>query len=71
MAHRDALRPRLTEKSASSSVGADGGGFYTHDDYRAIVAYAGRHHMIVVPEIDIPATPTPSPRLPRAVRSRR
>jgi hexosaminidase len=40
MAHRDALRPRLTEKSASSSVGADGGGFYTHDDYRAIVAYA-------------------------------
>ncbi|EPD86825.1 hypothetical protein HMPREF1529_00354 [Microbacterium sp. oral taxon 186 str. F0373] len=48
-------RPRLTEKSASSSVGADGGGFYTHDDYRAIVAYAGRHHMIVVPEIDGPS----------------
>lgn len=48
-------RPRLTEKSATSSVGGDGGGFYTHDDYRAIVAYAADRHMIVVPEIDGPS----------------
>lgn len=48
-------RRRLTERAATSSVGADGGGFYTHDDYRAIVAYAGRRHMVVVPEIDGPS----------------
>lgn len=48
-------RPRLTEKSATSSVGADGGGFYTHEDYRAIVAHADSRHMIVVPEIDGPS----------------
>lgn len=48
-------RRRLTERAATSSVGADGGGFYTHDDYRAIVAYASRRHMVVVPEIDGPS----------------
>lgn len=48
-------RPLLTQKAASTSVGGDGGGFYTHDDYRAIVAHAAAHHMIVVPEIDGPS----------------
>ena len=48
-------RRRLTERAATSSVGADGGGFYTHDDYHAIVAYASRRHMVVVPEIDGPS----------------
>lgn len=47
-------RPRLTEKASATSVGGDPGGFYTHDDYREIIAYAGAHHMIVVPEIDLP-----------------
>ncbi|MEU3714241.1 beta-N-acetylhexosaminidase [Streptomyces catenulae] len=30
------------------------GGHYTKDDLREIVAYAARHHITVVPEIDIP-----------------
>ncbi|MEV4352808.1 beta-N-acetylhexosaminidase [Nonomuraea sp. NPDC049625] len=30
------------------------GGFYTKDDLREIVAYAGERHITVVPEIDIP-----------------
>lgn len=30
------------------------GGYYTHADLREIVAYAGRRHMTVVPEIDMP-----------------
>ena len=47
-------RPELTARAAASSVGGDAGGFYTQDDYREIVAYAAAHHMIVVPEIDVP-----------------
>ncbi|SKA17492.1 hexosaminidase [Marinactinospora thermotolerans DSM 45154] len=58
--------PRLTEVASwrhESQVGAgdpptfDGrphGGFYTQDDIREIVAYAGARHIRVVPEIDIP-----------------
>lgn len=30
-------------------------GFYTQDDIREIVAYAGRRHMEVIPEIEMPA----------------
>ncbi|WP_327092992.1 beta-N-acetylhexosaminidase [Nonomuraea sp. NBC_01738] len=29
-------------------------GFYTKDDYRAIVRYAGEHGMTVIPEVDLP-----------------
>ena len=47
-------RPKLTELASSTAVGGDPGGFYTHDDYREIVAYAASRHMIVVPEIDMP-----------------
>ncbi len=47
-------RPLLTERSSSSSVGGDPGGFLTQDDYREIVDYAASKHMIVVPEIDVP-----------------
>jgi len=54
-------RPELTEKASASAIGGDitegaerSGGFYTKDDYRAIVEYAASHHMIVVPEIDMP-----------------
>lgn len=48
-------RPLLTELSSSSSVGGDPGGFYTKADYADIVAYAADHHMIVVPEFDMPS----------------
>lgn len=47
-------RPLLTERASGSSVGGDGGGFFTQDDYRRIVAYAAARHMTVVPEIDLP-----------------
>lgn len=49
-----ASRPLLTERASGSSVGGDGGGFYTQDDYRRLVAYAAARHMTVVPEIDLP-----------------
>ncbi|MET0813435.1 MAG: beta-N-acetylhexosaminidase [Microbacterium sp.] len=48
-------RPLLTELSSSSSVGGDPGGFYTKADYAEIVDYAAAHHMIVVPEFDMPS----------------
>ena len=47
-------RPLLTEKASATAVGGDPGGFYTQADYRAIIEHAAAHHMIVVPEIDLP-----------------
>ncbi len=47
-------RPELTERGASTAVGADPGGFYTAEDYAALCAYAAARHMTVVPEIDLP-----------------
>jgi hexosaminidase len=58
--------PRLTEVGgwrARSQVGyaqpkafdeRPHGGFYTQDDLREIVAYAGERHVTVLPEIDLP-----------------
>ncbi|MBP2377992.1 hexosaminidase [Microbacterium phyllosphaerae] len=46
--------PKLTELASSTASLGDRGGFYTKDDYREIVAYASQHHMIVIPEIDLP-----------------
>lgn len=58
--------PRLTEIGSwrtQSHMGAveqavfdtaPHGGFYTQEDIREIVAYAGRLHITVVPEIDVP-----------------
>ncbi|WP_157432240.1 beta-N-acetylhexosaminidase [Agromyces italicus] len=46
--------PELTGIGASTSVGGDGGGFYTKDDYRRIVDYAAERFITVVPEIDLP-----------------
>ncbi|WP_243230728.1 beta-N-acetylhexosaminidase [Microbacterium sp. CIAB417] len=47
-------RPLLTEKAAGTSTLGRPGGFYTKDDFREIVGYAAAHHMVVVPEIDLP-----------------
>ncbi|UYO96257.1 beta-N-acetylhexosaminidase [Microbacterium sp. M28] len=47
-------RPLLTEKAAGTSALGRPGGFYTKDDFREIIAYAAAHHMVVVPEIDLP-----------------
>lgn len=46
--------PRLTEVGAATQVGGGPGGFWTQDDYRAVVAYAAARHVTVVPEIDMP-----------------
>jgi N-acetyl-beta-hexosaminidase len=47
-------RPKLTELASGSSVGGEGGGFFSKADYRRIVEHAASRHMIVVPEIDLP-----------------
>ncbi len=46
--------PELTGIGASTRVGGGGGGFYTKDDYREIVAYAASSFVTIVPEIDMP-----------------
>ncbi|MET8196286.1 family 20 glycosylhydrolase [Micromonospora sp. NPDC005222] len=46
--------PRLAEVGGATAVGGGQGGWYTHADYRRIVAYAARRHVTVVPEIDLP-----------------
>lgn len=47
-------RPLLTELSSTTAVSDRPGGFYTKADFREIVRYAAAHHMVVVPEIDLP-----------------
>ncbi|AZS44720.1 Beta-N-acetylhexosaminidase [Microbacterium oleivorans] len=47
-------RPALTEKGSAAAVDGAPGGFYTQDDYRAIVDYAASRHMTVIPEFDMP-----------------
>ena len=46
--------PALTGIGASTSVGGQGGGFYTQEDYTEIVRYAASRFITIVPEIDIP-----------------
>lgn len=46
--------PLLTERASSTAAGGDRGGFYTKDDYRELVSYAAAHHMVLIPEIDLP-----------------
>ncbi|MBD1259159.1 family 20 glycosylhydrolase [Maribacter polysiphoniae] len=46
--------PKLTEIGGSTEVGGEAGGFYTQDDYKEIVAYAAKHHMTIIPEVDMP-----------------
>jgi len=47
-------RPLLTERSAQSEVGGGPGGFYTAEDYAALVAFAAARYIMIVPEIDVP-----------------
>ncbi|GMN09448.1 beta-N-acetylhexosaminidase [Croceitalea sp. MTPC9] len=46
--------PKLTEIGGSTEVGGEAGGFYTQEDYKAIVDYARKHHMMIIPEVDMP-----------------
>ncbi|MGL1885386.1 MAG: beta-N-acetylhexosaminidase [Reichenbachiella sp.] len=46
--------PKLTEIGGRTEVGKEPGGFYTQEQYTEIVDYAAAHHMMIVPEIDMP-----------------
>ena len=51
--------PDLTSIGSTGSVGTNGrledpGGFWTQDQYKAVVAYAAAHFITVVPEVDSP-----------------
>jgi hexosaminidase len=46
--------PRLATFGGSTEVGGGPGGYYTKADYTEIVRYAARHHITIVPEIDMP-----------------
>ncbi|RCW36625.1 hexosaminidase [Marinilabilia salmonicolor] len=46
--------PNLTTHGGSTEVGGGEGGFFTKEDYKEIVAYAGDKHITIVPEIDMP-----------------
>ncbi len=46
--------PKLTEIGGSTEVGGKAGGFYTQEEYTEIVNYAAKHHIMIIPEIDMP-----------------
>ncbi len=46
--------PRLTTVGGSTEVGGGPGGFYTKEQYASLIDYAQQHHIMVVPEIDMP-----------------
>jgi hexosaminidase len=48
-------RPRLATIGGSTQVGGGPGGYFTQDDYKAIVRYAQERYITIVPEIDMPA----------------
>jgi hexosaminidase len=46
--------PRLAEHGGQTAVGGGPGGFYTQEEYAAIVTYAAERFVTVVPEVDTP-----------------
>lgn len=46
--------PELARYGGSSAVGGDPGGYYTQEDYAALVEYARARYITIVPEIDLP-----------------
>ncbi|MER7463435.1 beta-N-acetylhexosaminidase [Streptomyces sp. NPDC097981] len=46
--------PRLAEYGGAGEVGGGPGGYWTKEQYRDLVAYAGERYVDVVPEIDMP-----------------
>lgn len=47
--------PKLTEVGGKTQVGGGGGGFYTQEQYKDIVAYAQAKFVNIIPEIDMPS----------------
>jgi LPXTG-motif cell wall-anchored protein len=50
--------PNLTAHGGTGSTWGGASGFYTQDDFKAIVAYAQAHFIQVIPEIDMPGHST-------------
>jgi hexosaminidase len=48
-------RPRLVALGSLTQVGGGRGGFYTQQDYQAIIRYAAARYIMVIPEIDMPS----------------
>lgn len=46
--------PKLTEIGGEKEVGGGPGGFYTQAQYKDLVAYASKHYMTIIPEVDMP-----------------
>ena len=47
--------PNLARHGGSTEVGGGTGGYYTQAQYADLVAYAASRHVVIVPEIDMPA----------------
>jgi hexosaminidase len=47
--------PKLTEIGGKTQVDGGGGGFYTQEQYKEIVAYAASRYVTIIPEIDMPS----------------
>lgn len=47
--------PKLTEIGGKTQVDGGGGGFYTQEQYKDIVAYAASRFVTIIPEIDMPS----------------
>ena len=47
--------PNLTEYGSKTQVGGGQGGFFTQEQYKDIVRYAGERNVTIVPEIDMPS----------------
>jgi hexosaminidase len=46
--------PKLTEVGGEKEVGGGTGGFYTQAQYKDLVAYANKHFITIIPEVDMP-----------------
>jgi len=47
--------PKLTEIGGKTQCEGGGGGFYTQEQYKEIVAYAASRYVTIIPEIDMPS----------------
>lgn len=46
--------PELTGIGAATEVGGGPGGYYSQEDFKDLVEYAAKRHIMIIPEIDMP-----------------
>lgn len=46
--------PKLTEVGSKTEVGGGPGGYYTQEEYKELVDFAGERFITIVPEVDMP-----------------